>query len=62
MVLFPPVGHIRPACQLALRLIECNESITITILTVPHLLNRAKSEIEAHIPSGTQINYSSRIR
>ena len=40
-----PIGHVRPFCALATRLVCEQENIIVTFIVVPHILNKTRIEI-----------------
>ena len=40
-----PIGHIRPFCALATRLVRGQETIIVTLIVSPHELNKTKTEV-----------------
>lgn len=53
IALTPFTGRTRPLCQFALRLLDFNEKIVVTILTGPNMLAKAQAEIATNVPGGT---------
>lgn len=53
-------GHIRPLCHLALRFLEFNEKIVVTILIGPNFFAKARAEILAN--ASISLEHNARIR
>ena len=43
--IFHPIGHIRPLCTLATRLVRERENIIVTLIVAPHVLDKTQSEV-----------------
>ncbi|KJA16630.1 glycosyltransferase family 1 protein [Hypholoma sublateritium FD-334 SS-4] len=55
----PSWGHVRPTCQLALRLLDCDANIVATVLVPPIMMAKSQAEVATHVGSTAP---SSRIR
>ncbi|KAF8067710.1 UDP-Glycosyltransferase/glycogen phosphorylase [Lyophyllum atratum] len=53
LVSFPGWGHARPLCVLAARLVSESENVLVTILTAPHILDKARFEISRQFETGS---------
>lgn len=42
-----PIGHVKPFCALATRLVRERENIIVTFMVAPHVLNKARTEISS---------------
>ena len=42
------IGHIRPFCALAIRLVREQETIIATLIVAPHLLDKTRTEVSRH--------------
>ena len=56
------VGHIRPFCILAARLVNENEHVVVTMLIAPKLLDKAQSEVTAEFDSSRSYSEDARQR
>ena len=53
-----PIGHVRPFCALATRLVREKETIIVTFIIAPHLLDKTRTEVSRQFlddsePSGS---------
>ena len=40
-----PIGHVRPFCALATRLVRGQETTIVTFIVAPHVLDKTRTEI-----------------
>jgi len=48
-----PTGHVRPLSVLATRLVREQETVVLTFIVAPNLLDKTRAEISRHFRNGS---------